>query len=162
MLPYTQPMLTFQLTKGFCLGASAHGSLLKVGLEPTDPGVSSSLGKSLSSEKMLEMELHSSSLNGCPVPLAAKCNKVLPVQFGDFEPTKSPFAGGSTTGSTQHWHLDDFLGLTEPNQNYGYMDNSSSKVIVPSNVCSFYIMCFCNFFFLPWVSIRKLILEQSV
>ncbi|KAM7498576.1 hypothetical protein LguiA_022990 [Lonicera macranthoides] len=110
---------------------SAHQRFLftgvKVGLEPTDPGVSFSSGKSLSSEKMSEIELHSSSRTECPVPLAAKCNKVLPVQFGDFEPTKSTFAGGSTTGSTQHWYLDDFLGLTEPNQNYGYMDNSSSK-----------------------------------
>lgn len=130
---------------------SAHQRFLftgvKVGLEPTDPGVSSSSGKSLSSEKMSEIELYSSSRNGCPVPLAAKCNKILPVQFGDFEPTKSSFAGGSTTGSTQHWYLDDFFGLTEPNQSYGYMDNSSSKVIVPSNVCSFHIMCFCNFLF---------------
>lgn len=30
--------------------------------------------------------------------------------------------------ATNQWHLDDFLGMPDFNQNYGYIDNGSSKV----------------------------------
>ncbi|KAK2967238.1 hypothetical protein RJ640_002065 [Escallonia rubra] len=115
---------------------SAHQRFLltgvKVGLEPRKAGVSSSSGKSESSEKAAETESRSvSRKGGDPMSLSTEYNKVLPVQVGgvgDFASTKLSFVGGggSPTGGIQQWQLDDFFGVNEINQ-FGYMDNSSSK-----------------------------------
>ncbi|KAM7492502.1 hypothetical protein LguiA_035423 [Lonicera macranthoides] len=112
---------------------SAHQRFLltgvKVGLEHTEPaGASSSSGKSWShsSEKISEPESQSFSRNIIPMSSSNQINRVLPVQGNDFAVTKLSFAGG-TTGNIQQWQLDELFGLTELNQNYGYMDNASSK-----------------------------------
>ena len=105
---------------------------VKVGLEPTDPGASSSSGKSPSGEKKtLETKSHPVSRRGTLLPLANPCNQVSPVNVcgvGDFGPAKLPYSGGSATSSISQWHIDEFLDLPEFNQNYGYIDNGSSKV----------------------------------
>ncbi|XP_059661399.1 B-box zinc finger protein 22-like [Cornus florida] len=112
---------------------SAHRRFLltgvKVGLESTEP-VISSLGKSHTGEKILEKESRSLSKRGSTMSLDGQYNRVLPIQAGgagDFAPSKLPFAGDSSGGSIQSWQLDEFLGITEFNKNYSYIDNESSK-----------------------------------
>ncbi|GMH25588.1 hypothetical protein Nepgr_027431 [Nepenthes gracilis] len=56
--------------------------------------------------------------------------KMIPVQSGgvdDLTPARFPFAGCSSAGSIPQWHIDDFLGQSEFNLNYGYTDHGSSK-----------------------------------
>lgn len=48
------------------------------------------------------------------------------MQPNEFTETKLSFAGG-TSGSIQHWQLDELFGLPELNQNYNYMDNNASS-----------------------------------
>ncbi|KAH7543971.1 hypothetical protein ACOSP7_031071 [Xanthoceras sorbifolium] len=112
---------------------SAHQRYLltgvKVGLEPADPGASSSSLKSTSVEKVSESKSHSLSRRGTPMPFTGEYNQVLPENaggVGDFAMTKVSCAGGSAAGSIPSWQMDDFL-LPEFNQNYSYMDNGSSK-----------------------------------
>ncbi|GMP66102.1 hypothetical protein CsSME_00026596 [Camellia sinensis var. sinensis] len=114
---------------------SAHQRFLLTGvtveLESSEPGASSSSGNSNSGEKISETESRFLSKKGTPMSMSGQCNKVLPVQVsgvGDFAPTKFPLAGGSAAASIPQWHSDEFVGLTELNRTYGYMDNSSSKV----------------------------------
>ncbi|KAK6946610.1 B-box-type zinc finger [Dillenia turbinata] len=116
---------------------SAHQRFLligvKVGLEPTEPGPSPSAGKPPSGTKISEMVSGSVPTKIAPIPLAGECNGVSPVKvdgLGELGTIRMPPSGGSTNGSFStipHWHLDDFLGLTEFGQNYGHMDNGSSK-----------------------------------
>ncbi|KAK6934131.1 B-box-type zinc finger [Dillenia turbinata] len=116
---------------------SAHQRFLltgvKVGLESTEPGPSSLAGKTPSGAKISETGSRSVPTKIAPTPLAGKCNGVSPVKvdgLGELSTNRMPLSGGSTTGSfstISQWHLDDFLGLTEFGQNYGYMDNGSSK-----------------------------------
>lgn len=113
---------------------SAHQRFLltgvKVGLEPTDPVASSSSVKSHSGEENLETKSHSVSRRDAPLPMAVQCNKVLPIPVGgvgDFAAPKVPYSGGSVAGSILQWPIDEYLGLPEFNQSYGYMDNGSSK-----------------------------------
>lgn len=114
---------------------SAHQRFLltgvKVGLESADPGASSSSVKSLSGENISDTKSHCLSKRGTQMPLAGEYNEVLPANpggVGDFATTRVSFAGGSAAGSIPSWHMDEFLGLPELNQNYGFMDNGSSKV----------------------------------
>ncbi|XP_034678987.1 B-box zinc finger protein 22 isoform X1 [Vitis riparia] len=115
---------------------SAHQRFLltgvKVGLEPTQPGLSSSMGKSNLVGKHSETESPSASRRGTPMPLTCDYNKTLSIQAGgagDFVPTKVSFAGGSgSTESIPQWHIDELFGLNEFNQTYGCMDNGTSKV----------------------------------
>ncbi|KAJ6949997.1 hypothetical protein NC651_003847 [Populus alba x Populus x berolinensis] len=114
---------------------SAHQRFLltgvKVGLESTDPGASSSPGKSPSGEKTtLEMKSLPVSRRGTSMPLASPCNQVFPANVcgvGEFGPAKLPYSGGSAASSISQWQIDEFLELAEFNQHYGYMDNGSSK-----------------------------------
>ncbi|GAB4846611.1 hypothetical protein Ancab_025617 [Ancistrocladus abbreviatus] len=141
---------------------SAHQRFLltgvKVELEPSEPGSSSSTGKPRSGEKVPETETHSVSRRSAPMsvankfekvaptqssgvggltpskrrapmPVAGDYSKMLPVQGGveDFSPSRFSFAGGSAAGSFPQWNIDDFLGLSEFNQNYGFPDHGSSK-----------------------------------
>ncbi|XP_027774194.1 B-box zinc finger protein 22 isoform X5 [Solanum pennellii] len=103
---------------------------VKVGLEPVDPGGISSTGTSQSIQKVSEPESAPLSKRNVPVSLDVQFNKVLPTQVSgveDFAPTKSLFAGGSAAGSMPQWQFDEFIGLSDFNQNYGYMDDGSSK-----------------------------------
>lgn len=59
---------------------------VKVGLEAADLGASSSTGKSISTERILEPEKPHS------VP-ASQLNKVMPVEGSDFAPSKMSFTG---------------------------------------------------------------------
>ncbi|GMP49932.1 hypothetical protein CsSME_00016743 [Camellia sinensis var. sinensis] len=105
---------------------------VKVGLEPTEPGVSASSGKAQSSEKISETESRSVSRKGTPMLLTGQYNKVSPVQVagvGDFQPSKLPLAGGSTAGSIPRWQFDDYLGLADFNQNYGHQSLSLSHFL---------------------------------
>ncbi|TYI96124.1 hypothetical protein E1A91_D01G048300v1 [Gossypium mustelinum] len=102
---------------------------VKVGLETTDPGASSSDVKSPSSEKISETKTNSTSRRAAPMAFTGGYNEVLPSNLGDVnnELTKVTYAGGSTAGSIQSWQMDDIFGLTDFNQSYGYMDDGSSK-----------------------------------
>ncbi|KAK4342142.1 hypothetical protein RND71_037958 [Anisodus tanguticus] len=103
---------------------------VKVGLEPVDPGGASSSETSQSIQKVSELESAPLSKRNAPMSLDAQFNKVLPPQasgVGDFAPSKSPFAGGSAAGSMPQWQFDEFIGLNDFNQNYGYKDDGSSK-----------------------------------
>ncbi|PIM99060.1 hypothetical protein CDL12_28449 [Handroanthus impetiginosus] len=115
---------------------SAHQRFLltgvKVGLEATEPGSSSSPAKiqSHSSEKISGPDPPSLPKKTSPVSPTVQYSKNVPVQgivAGDFSSSKLAFTGGSATGSISQWHLDDFLGLGDYNQNYNFMDNTSSK-----------------------------------
>uniref|UniRef100_A0A2P2KM29 B box-type domain-containing protein n=1 Tax=Rhizophora mucronata TaxID=61149 RepID=A0A2P2KM29_RHIMU len=113
---------------------SAHQRFLltgvKVGLESTNLGASSSSGMSPSVGKTSEIKSYPIASRCGPIPLASPQNEVLLPHdggFGDLGPVKMSFSGGSAVGSIPQWH-DDFLGLTDFNQDYGYADNGSSKV----------------------------------
>ncbi|XP_044472822.1 B-box zinc finger protein 22-like isoform X3 [Mangifera indica] len=113
---------------------SAHQRFLltgvKVGLEAADLGASSSTVKSTSGEKISETKSHSMSRWSNLMPLAGECKDVLPANtggIGDCETTRVLFAGGSTTESIPLWQVDEFLSLPEFSQNYGFVDNGSSK-----------------------------------
>ncbi|XAR56421.1 hypothetical protein NMG60_11036899 [Bertholletia excelsa] len=112
---------------------SAHQRFLltgvKVGLESTERGASSSSGKLNSVDKVSETESRSLSRKSIPMSVG-QYNKALPSQVGgvgNSELTKLPLAGGSASGSISQWQFDDYLGLNEFNQTYSYMDNGSSK-----------------------------------
>lgn len=114
---------------------SAHQRFLltgvKVGLEPINPAASASSGKSHSVQKVEEQESPPISKRTAPVSSNAVCNDVLPVQTSgveDFAPSSLPLVGGSTAGIIPQWQFDEFLGMGDFNQNYGYMDYGSSKV----------------------------------
>ncbi|KAG8386482.1 hypothetical protein BUALT_Bualt03G0153200 [Buddleja alternifolia] len=105
---------------------------VKVGLEVTEHGPSSSPGKmeSHSNEKISEPDSRSMSRRTTPVSSTGQCNKSVPVQASrdvDFSSSKLPFTGGSATGGISQWQLDEFLGLGDFNQSYNFMDNGSSK-----------------------------------
>ncbi|KAF5728072.1 B-box zinc finger protein 22 isoform X1 [Tripterygium wilfordii] len=113
---------------------SAHQRFLltgvKVGLETTDPGASSSVGKSPSEEKTSETKARQASRKSTPMQLASDYREVLPAEvsgMGQVVSTKVPFVGGSVARSIPQWHVDEFLGLPEFHENFGYMDNGSSK-----------------------------------
>ncbi|XP_021288722.1 B-box zinc finger protein 22 [Herrania umbratica] len=102
---------------------------VKVGLETTDPGASSSNVQSASNEKTSETKSNSTSRRGTPMAFTGGQNEVLPANagVGNSVPTQVLYAGGSAAGSIQSWQMDDLFGLTDFNQSYGYMDNVSSK-----------------------------------
>uniref|UniRef100_A0A2N9FRU0 B box-type domain-containing protein n=1 Tax=Fagus sylvatica TaxID=28930 RepID=A0A2N9FRU0_FAGSY len=117
---------------------SAHQRFLltgvKVGLEPTEPVASSSSMKSYSGEENLETKSHTASRRDSSLPLAVQRKKVLPGHvggIGDFAAPEVPYAGGSVAGSIMQWPIDEYLGIPEFNQSYGYMDNGSSKICAP-------------------------------
>ncbi|GAV60684.1 zf-B_box domain-containing protein [Cephalotus follicularis] len=113
---------------------SAHQRFLltgvKVGLETTDPGASTSTVKSRSVDKISETKSYSVSRRGTPMPLASDYNRVLPVHaagVGQFTSRDVPYSGGSPATSIPQWQMDEFLGITDINPNYVYIDNGSSK-----------------------------------
>ncbi|KAK4344049.1 hypothetical protein RND71_037143 [Anisodus tanguticus] len=113
---------------------SAHQRFLltgvKVGLEPIDPAASASSGKSPSIQKVVEQESPPSSKSTAPVSSDAQCDVVLPVQTsgtGVFPPNRLSLLGGSAAGIISQWQYDEYLGMGDFNQNYGYMDYGPSK-----------------------------------
>lgn len=131
---------------------------VRVGLEPTEPGASSSFSK-FSGEKMSqtnscpvsrretpmpldgeynkafqksEASAHPLSRRETSIPLAGEYERVLPVQAGgfhNFAPSKVSFTEGSMNGSIpQFWNIDEFIGLNELIQNFDCTGYESSKV----------------------------------
>ncbi|KAL7598616.1 hypothetical protein Lser_V15G25031 [Lactuca serriola] len=90
---------------------------VKIGLETSSDLVSSSSVKSLPCEKIPE----SLSL---PKSTNTQHNKVL---REDFSYPKLTYGGGSPAEVIQQWQFDEFFGLTDPNQNYDYINNTSSN-----------------------------------
>ncbi|XP_071736688.1 B-box zinc finger protein 22-like [Rutidosis leptorrhynchoides] len=104
---------------------------VKVGLEAADPGASSSTGKLSSGLKISEAKnSHSVPKRAVPMSETSQLKKVMRVDVavnGDFVPHKLPFNEDISSDSMQQWQFDDFLLLTDFNQNYNYLDNVSSK-----------------------------------
>lgn len=104
---------------------------VRVGLEATEPGASSSSLKSDSGEKMSDTKSSSVSRKVSTVPQPSDYNEVLPTEVGgvtEFPPPKESFGGGSTAGNISQWTIDDFMGLNEFSQNYDYNMEESSRV----------------------------------
>ncbi|KAM7279761.1 hypothetical protein ACFE04_006895 [Oxalis oulophora] len=107
---------------------------VKVGLEATEPGSSSSAAKSSSGDKVSAPSPPPMARRSPQMPMANEYNEILPAQAQigndlDFSSMRLPYAGGSTAGSTPQWHIDDFLGFSDIGQQYGYTDNGSSKLL---------------------------------
>lgn len=103
---------------------------VRVGLEVTEPGASSSSLKSDSGEKMSDTKSSSVSRKVSTVPQPSDYNEVLPTEVGgvtEFPPAKESFGGGSTAGNISQWTIDDFMGLNEFSQNYDYNMEESSR-----------------------------------
>ncbi|KAL2986726.1 hypothetical protein AAZX31_12G224000 [Glycine max] len=109
---------------------------VRVGLEATDPGASSTSLKSDSGEKVSDSSV-SRKVSTAPQP--SNYNEVLPAEVGgvgEFPSAKVSFGGGSTAGNISQWTIDEFIGLNEFSQNYDYMEGSSR-----SSDSSFVIDC---------------------
>ncbi|XP_028772694.1 B-box zinc finger protein 22-like [Neltuma alba] len=113
---------------------SAHQRFLlagiRVGLEATEPGASSSSAKSQSEEKMSGTKSSSACRRVSSVPESSEHNEVVPCQGGgdgQFPPSKVSYGGGSTPGNISNWSMDEFFGLNEFSQNYNCMNNEPSK-----------------------------------
>ncbi|XP_050368780.1 B-box zinc finger protein 22 [Argentina anserina] len=86
---------------------------VKVGPEPNPPGGGSSSMKSDSGAVSKFEEKNNQLAEECKVAAASVAGV--------------DFAGGSGAGSVPHWPMEDFLGFTDFDQSFGYMDNGSSK-----------------------------------
>ncbi|XP_055836391.1 B-box zinc finger protein 22-like [Solanum dulcamara] len=113
---------------------SAHQRFLltgvKVGLELIGPSASASSGKSSAIQKVVEQESPPIPKSVAPVTSVAPSEGVLPVHTsgdGDFAPSTLPMVGGSAAGIIPQWQFDEYLGMGDFNQNYGYMDYGPSK-----------------------------------
>ncbi|ONI12314.1 hypothetical protein PRUPE_4G156600 [Prunus persica] len=115
---------------------SAHRRFLltgiKVGPEPTEPdsggggvgGGGVGVGASSSSVKLRSGSgSGSGSGSRCDThnPMPVEC-KVAPAGVDVM-----PFAGGSSAGTVPQWHIDEFLGLSDFDQSFSYIENGSSK-----------------------------------
>ncbi|KAG5570132.1 hypothetical protein H5410_059898 [Solanum commersonii] len=92
---------------------------VKVGLEPLGPSASASSGKSPSIQKSV-----------APLSSVTPSEGVLPVHSSgnvNFAPSRLPMVGGSVAGIIPQWQFDQYLGMGDFNQNYGYMDYGQSK-----------------------------------
>ncbi|KAK7244103.1 hypothetical protein RIF29_38921 [Crotalaria pallida] len=101
---------------------------VRVGLEATDPGASSSSLKSDSGEKVSDTKSSSVCRKVSTMPQSSDCNEVVPAEVGvagEFPPAKVSYGGGSTAGNISQWSFDEFLGLNDFSQNYNYIEGSS-------------------------------------
>ncbi|KAL9232484.1 hypothetical protein vseg_007593 [Gypsophila vaccaria] len=56
--------------------------------------------------------------------------RIRPVQNGtleDLTQSRASFAGGSVAGNLSQWSVDEFMGMTDFNQNFNFAGNGSSK-----------------------------------
>lgn len=114
---------------------SAHQRFLltgvKVGLEPAESVVSSSK-KMNSEEKSTEIPSKSLSKSGNSIwPLGENKNAVSgqAVRFGGSSTSeeKESCSSGTLPGMIPGWPLLELLGVTDVNQNFGFMDQGSTK-----------------------------------
>ncbi|CAN4125250.1 unnamed protein product [Withania somnifera] len=113
---------------------SAHQRFLltgvKVGLEPVGPSASPSPGKSHSIQKVVEQESPIPNSVALVSSVSPCENGVLPVHTsgtGDFSTSRLPLVGGSAVGIIPQWQFNEFLGMGDFNQNYGYMAYGPSE-----------------------------------
>ncbi|KAK9132310.1 hypothetical protein Scep_011838 [Stephania cephalantha] len=113
---------------------------VKVGLEATEPVETSPndnpIGNGKTVEKVshpLQKSVHSISMNGGRNEVSSHQDG----RIGGVPATKISFSGGTTTGNIPEWPLDDFLGLPDFNQHYGFPDHGSSKVYCGFVACNF-------------------------
>lgn len=125
---------------------SAHRRFLltgiRVGPEPTEPdsggdgggGVGVGVGVGASSS-CVKSRSGSGSGSRCDThnPMPVEC-KVAPAGVDVM-----PFAGGSSAGTAPQWHIDEFLGLSDFDQSFSYIENGSSKVCGHGVQCSIVI-----------------------
>lgn len=99
---------------------------VKVGLEATEPGASST---SLNSgEKVSDAKSSSVSRKVSTMPQSSDYNEVFATGaggVGEFPPAKMSYGGGSTAGNMSQWTIDEFFGVNDFSQNYNYMEGSS-------------------------------------
>ncbi|KAM6601330.1 hypothetical protein CsatA_020939 [Cannabis sativa] len=99
---------------------------VKVGLEETKPVES----KSVSGEKGLEKKHYPVSKNETQLPPVGEY-KASTIHVGsgvqDFAAPKMSFTGGSTAGSIPQWNIDEYIGLTDFNENYEFLGNGGSS-----------------------------------
>ncbi|KAL2998317.1 hypothetical protein AAZX31_09G092200 [Glycine max] len=98
---------------------------VRVGLEATERGASSSSVKSQSGEKMSDAKSSSISRNVSSLPQPSNANEVLPLQMQGVEEFPPSNFSGYTSGNVSQWPIEEFLGLNELSQYYNYMDGSS-------------------------------------
>ncbi|KAM1057751.1 hypothetical protein COP1_031076 [Malus domestica] len=114
---------------------SAHRRFLltgiKVGPEPAQPdfgdgdGVGVGVGVDASSSTMKSRPgSGSGSVSRCETQdsLPVECKAALPGVAGGMS-----FTGGSAAGTVPQCYIDEFLGLSDLDQSFGYIDNGSSK-----------------------------------
>lgn len=118
---------------------------VKVGLDLAETGPSPSSVNSQAGGKISGTKSTSASKGAAQVPLHVDHNGALPMRQDaeeKFAPSKLALSGGSAAGSIQSWNLDDFLGLTEYNHTYNYMDNGPSKVINYFDLAQYFMFNF--------------------
>lgn len=103
---------------------------VKVALEPTDPVACSSMAKSHSRERPTETKVKPLSERELSMPSPGELSRSLSIQggSGDFMTDRTLLTGDSVSGGFSQWQMDELINLTGFNQNYGFMDNGSSKV----------------------------------
>ncbi|XP_015868200.2 B-box zinc finger protein 22-like [Ziziphus jujuba] len=105
---------------------------VKVGLEATGPCVSPLMGNFDSIKKPSECAISQSASRKVVVPSTSEIKEaILPVQndrAGTIITNTTPFNGATSSGSTPAgWHLQEYLGLTNLDQNHGVLDNIPTK-----------------------------------
>lgn len=103
---------------------------VKVALEPTDPVACSSMPKSHCREKPTETKVRPLSERQFSMPSSDELTRSLSVlgEPEDFMANRTLLTEDSVSGGFSQWQMDEFINLSGFNQNYGYMDNGSSKV----------------------------------
>ncbi|XP_022942909.1 B-box zinc finger protein 22-like isoform X1 [Cucurbita moschata] len=102
---------------------------VKVALEPTDPVPCSSIANSHSREISTKTKVRPPSDKEFSMPSSGELSRSLSVQGGsdDFMTNRTLLTGDSASGGFSQWQIDELINLTGFNQNYGFMDNGSSK-----------------------------------
>lgn len=102
---------------------------VKVALEPTDPVACSSMPKSHCREKPTETKVRPLSERQFSMPSSDELTRSLSVlgEPEDFMANRTLLTEDSVSGGFSQWQMDEFINLSGFNQNYGYMDNGSSK-----------------------------------
>ncbi|XP_068336469.1 B-box zinc finger protein 22-like [Pyrus communis] len=104
---------------------------VKVGLEATKPCISTSTKEMLTSVETVSESASSRPINKSPVgPFVGEIKQALPGKVdsvGTGVSGKLPLIqNANTSGSGSN--LEEFLGFTDPNQNFGVLDRMSPKV----------------------------------